>query len=66
MAAYDKRERKRRVMEWCRKVEFLSRREIGPFDTLPSVGVWISAPPGDHVKWNREVWKDYVKVLIFF
>lgn len=53
-------------MEWCRKVEFLSRREIGPFDTLPSVGVWISAPPGDHVKWNREVWKDYVKVLIFF
>ncbi len=66
MAAYDKRERKKRVSEWCRKVEFLSRREIGTFDTIPSVGVWISAPPGDHVKWNREVWRDYVKVWPYF
>ena len=62
LAAYDRRERKAAVARWCKKVEHLSRRPISTFDDVPSVGVWICAPPGDQLKWNKEVWRDYVKV----
>jgi hypothetical protein len=63
LAAYDRRERKAAVERWCRKVEHLSRRPISPLGEAPSVGVWIGAPPGDQLKWNKEVWRDYVKVF---
>jgi|SRR5579862_1088681 len=63
LAAYDKRERKKAVARWCKKVEHLSRRTIEYHEDVPSVGVWIGAPPGDQLKWNKEVWRDYVKVF---
>ena len=62
LATYDRRERKAAVAKWCRKVEHLSRRKIEPWEDIPSVDVWIAAPPGDQLKWNKEVWRDYVKV----
>jgi hypothetical protein len=62
LAAYDRRERKAAVARWCKKVEYLSRRPIDYFGEVPSVGVWIHAPPGDQLKWNKEVWRNYVKV----
>lgn len=65
LAAYDRRERKAAVRRWCKKVEHLSRRTIEFHEDVPSVGVWISAPPGDQLKWNKEVWRDYVKVFLF-
>jgi Inner membrane protein import complex subunit Tim54 len=63
LAYYDRSERKKAVEKWCRKVEHLGRREIGYADDLPSVGVWIAAPPGDQLRWNKEVWRYYVKVF---
>ena len=62
LAMYDRRERKAAVSRWCKKVEHLSRRPIPTYEDVPSVGVWICAPPGDQLKWNKEVWRDYVKV----
>jgi hypothetical protein len=66
LAAYDRRERKATVARWCRKVEHLSRRTIAPTDAVPGVGVWIGAPPGDQLRWNKEVWRNYVKVFFSF
>jgi len=63
LAAYDRRERKAAVERWCRKVEHLSWRKIEFWEDIPNVDVWIAAPPGDQLKWNKEVWKDYVKVI---
>jgi len=65
LAAYDKRERKKVTEKWCKKVEHLSRRTIAFHEDVPSVGVWIGAPPGDQLKWNKEVWREYVKVSPF-
>jgi len=62
MAAYDKRQRKKVMEKWCRRVEHLARRPIRFDENIPSVGIWISAPPGDQLKWNKEVWRDFVKV----
>ena len=64
LAAYDRRERKRAVERWCKKVEHLSRRTIQFSEDVPSIAIWIGAPPGDQLKWNKEVWRDYVKVLL--
>jgi hypothetical protein len=63
LSNYDRIESKRRVAEWCKKVEHLSRRPIAHYENVPSVGVWIASPPGDALKWNREMFKIYVKVL---
>ena len=66
IAAYDRREKKKTVARWCKKVEHLSRRPIAFDEDIPSVGVWIGVPPGDQLKWNKEVWRDYVKVFLFW
>lgn len=66
LAAYDRREKKAAVARWCRKVEHLSRRPIAWQDNVPSVGVWICAPPGDQLKWNKAIWREFVKVSLEF
>jgi len=63
---YDRRERKAKVVLWCKKVEHLSRRPVAFWEEVPSVGIWVGAPPGDQLKWNKEVWKNYVKVCVVF
>jgi len=61
-AAYDRKETKLRVERYCSLVEHLSRRRIGMLDPVPGVSVWVCSPPGDQLKWNKDVWRKFVKV----
>jgi Inner membrane protein import complex subunit Tim54 len=59
---YDRRQTDLKVEQWCQVVRHLAWRTIGKYDAVPSVSVWICAPPGDHLKRNKEVWRKFVKV----
>jgi Inner membrane protein import complex subunit Tim54 len=61
-SAYDKRQTELRVKYWSGLVAHLARQTISEYDAAPSVSVWVCAPPGDQLKWNKEVWRKFVKV----
>jgi Inner membrane protein import complex subunit Tim54 len=61
-SAYDKWKAELIVEEGRQAVRHLAARPIGEYENVPGLMMFICAPPGDQLKWNKDVWRKFVKV----
>ncbi|TQS38301.1 hypothetical protein Golomagni_01200 [Golovinomyces magnicellulatus] len=61
---YDKREKKRNQLKWCKLVEHISKQPIAPLAMPRKLTIYLEAPPMDGLRLAQDHFKDYVKPIL--
>ncbi|RKF81246.1 Mitochondrial import inner membrane translocase subunit tim54 [Golovinomyces cichoracearum] len=61
---YDKREKKRNQLKWCKLVEHISKQPLAPLAMPRKLTVYLEAPPMDGLRLAQDHFKDYVKPIL--
>lgn len=61
---YDKREKKRNQLKWCKLVEHVAKQHLDPRKMPRKIAIYLEAPPQDGLRAAQDHFKEFIKPIL--